>query len=41
MASKKSHREKQDQNLQQQNDIIVERIVRMRSYNGPLNYHLP
>jgi hypothetical protein len=37
MVSRKWQREKQEQTLQQQNDIMVERIVRMRSYNGALS----
>jgi hypothetical protein len=37
MVSRKWQREKHEQTLQQQNDIIVERIVRMRSYNGALS----
>lgn len=37
MVSRKWQREKQEQTLQQQNDIIVERIVRMRSFNAPLS----
>jgi hypothetical protein len=36
MVARKWQRERQEQTLQQQNDIIVERIVRMRSYNGAL-----
>ncbi len=34
MHSRKMQRERKDRNLQQENDIIVERIVRMRSYNN-------
>lgn len=37
MASRQWQREKHEQTLQQENDIIVERIVRMRSYNGALS----
>jgi hypothetical protein len=37
MVSRKWQRERQEQNLQHENDIIVERIVRLRSYNGSLN----
>lgn len=33
MVSRKLQRERKERNLQHQNDIMVERIVRMRSYN--------
>ena len=34
MASRRKQRERREQTLQHQNDILVERIVRMRRHNS-------